>query len=191
MFCVKLKNISKDYHLFIDGEQVDFKLYNTTAIFSADLCKGKHKVQIKKTNTSKAFGEVFIQYLFSSLLSSYDENVVAAKGYHKIIDIIFEIDLMNENSKVIFDGESNKIVFCSEKYIVIYEDLKEDLSRRKKVRKYITWPIIVWILLLLVPLIILSVFMMIASFDMPSLLLFVITSTLLFLFLLKIKDMFK
>lgn len=190
MLSIKLINISKDYHLLIDGEIVDLKAYGTTGIFNADLSKGKHRIQIKKDKANERFRKIFVKYLFSSLTSSDDENVAKVKGYHKSIDIIFEIDVVNDNAEIIFDGEANKIVFCSEKHTIISEKLEEDTERRKKVRKCITWPVIIGVLLLLLPLLILSILMMISSFDVPSLLLFIIVSALLFFFLLKIKDFF-
>ena len=182
MFTCCLKNVNNEYHVFIDGNEVAFDIDACMqGKFCGNLEKGIHTIQITKSISNESFNRGCLLFWVSSLMLSYDENVISMRRSHKSINIIFEMDIKNNDQIVVFDAYTNKITKCSESYVVRCEEVAEDKEKGRKVKKYIIWPVWILCFLIIVPLFVLSVLMMVASFDVPSVLLFLLTSGLLIL----------
>lgn len=185
MFTCYLQNVNNEYHVFIDGSEVAFNINACMkGEFRGDLEKGIHTIQITKSISNESFNRGCLLFWISSLMLSYDENVVSIRRSHKSVNIIFEIDVKNNDQVVVFDAYTNRITRCSESYVVLCEEIAEDKEKGKKVKKYIIWPVWVLCFLVIVPLFVLAVLMIVTSFDAPAVLLFVLTSGLLVLLII-------
>lgn len=174
MFTLSLENVCKDYHLLIDGQESPFEI-NSKMIgtYKGLLTEGTHKIQIYKPVANESFQRGCLLHWLSALASSYDDNVISARRSHVKVNIIIEIDIKNQEQELIFDTYTNKVLNCSEEYRILLEEISEDEKKRKKVKKYIHWPVLILGVGVAVPLFLLSFFLMISSFDLLSFVLFV------------------
>ncbi len=176
MLTLSLKNVCKDYHLLIDDQETFFEIDSKmNGNYTGTLTEGTHKIQIYKKATNESVEQGCLLFWLSSLAYSYDHNVISARRSHINVNIVIEINIKNKEQKMIFDTYTNEVLNCSEEYNVLVKEICEDKEKSKKVKKYIHWPVFILGLGVSFPLFILSLLLMISSFDLPSLILFALS----------------
>lgn len=177
MFTLSLKNVCKDYHLLIDDQETLFEIDSKmNGNYKGTLTEGTHKIQIYKKATNESAEQGCLLFWLSSFAYSYDHNVISARRSHINVNIIIEINIKNEEQKLIFDTYTNEVLNCSEEYNVLVKEMREDEGKSKKVKTYIHWPIFILGIGVSFPLFVLAFLLMIASFDLPSFMLFAFSS---------------
>lgn len=188
MFEIKMTNISKEYCLYIDDEEKtlfysDLKLSGS---YKEVLSNGNHQIRIRKKQSLTSQKKSILSYWLAALVGLYDENSISAIHSNEAIDIIIDINIQNESSFMIFDAYTNSVKKCSERYVIVKKEICEEKEKTKNVWRFIKIPIMILGAITFIPIFLLSCFLMFSSFDVPSTLLFVASSFLLFLYILYI-----
>ncbi|MBR6742259.1 MAG: hypothetical protein IKM09_02330 [Clostridia bacterium] len=183
MFSLKLQNACKDYKVFLDGEELAYKECNGYYLYTAqNLIGGGHIVRIIKNRNAITLGKLCLFWL--SAFSGGDDNV-ALSLYRsaKYIDKEFFVS-SSDDLNFCYDTYQNKVVSCSGEYRLVKDICLDDEKTHKKIKLWLRFPILILVSLVLLPVWILSVFMMLKSFSIPAFLLFILVSSLIVLFII-------
>ena len=181
MFNIKLKNASDGYKVFLNSKELSLKYSNGQLVYSSSECnKGVCTIRIFKDIKPITPFDVCCFWV-STILTGYDKAIVSMYRSAKRIDKEFCV-YVDDNFDFCYDTYTNRVIFSSETYETVRDDSTEDQSLKRKVNFYVRLPLLILMSVTLIPIWLLSISMMVKSFDYIALLIFVFVSVLIIFF---------
>ena len=181
MFFLCLKNVCRDYKVFIDGHQVDLSFSGTNAKYQEELSKGVHLLRIKKESKKIELGKIFAVWL-AALVGSYDENNISVYRASKSIDITYSFNIEESDCKCVFEANENKLI-CTTEHSLELKNIEENNATKRKIFLLLKLPFAILAFSVLIPLWFMSLLSIVRSFEPAPFLLLILLTGLIMLFI--------
>ena len=186
MLSVTLKNVCREYQVFLDGKELSLSISNDEGRYSSpDVLSGEHTLKITKQFGNVNFLELLSFWLLA-LVSSNSNNSMTSL-YRSAVELEIEFSVnVDHDLQFVFDTYTNKVLASSAEYKVIRESRTQNKKLQAKVNRCLKLPIFLLTVLIAVPLWVLSILAIVDSIDLVSAGLFIMSSLLLMMCLIAV-----